>query len=328
MFVSKLNIIEFRGIKRCEKPINLSKFTVLIGRNNVGKSTILEALYLFPDPTSNDGILDGSRLTIIKGILHSGEHLAYGYSGTVKLEYTVDNTFFCITIDDSLRIKRYANDKDVTNLSLSDLKDLLKIRAKDEYSATILIPNRPSLIKDFDKVIRDRPIKNRIMKQGSHVKIAKVISKCVDDKFTDIYLDDMKIRKELPDGNFFYIHIDDLGDGIKKAVRVMLLVEALKPDVILWDDFEVFAHPSLIESLLKWLAEGDWQVVLTTHSIDVLYELLNVKETVKSDEIAVLQLAKTKDDILTFERLTIDDLEDLLLANQDPRRLTDLLTLR
>jgi AAA15 family ATPase/GTPase len=166
------------------------------------------------------------------------------------------------------------------------------------------------------------------MKQGSHVKVAKIISECVDDRFTDIYLDTMQIRKELSDENVFYIHIDDLGDGIKKAVRVMLSVEALKPKLVLWDDFEVFAHPSLIESLLKWLIEGDWQVVLTTHSIDVLYELLNVKEMINPEDITILQLAKTNDDVLIYERLTIDELEDLFLANQDPRRLTDLLTLR
>ena len=138
----------------------------------------------------------------------------------------------------------------------------------------------------------------------------------------------MKIRKELPNENFFYIHVDDLGEGVKKAIRVMLLVEALKPKIILWDDFEISAHPSLIESLMKWLAKGDWQVVLTTHSIDVLYELLNLKGKVNPDDITVLQLAKTKDDVLIYEKLTIDDLEDLLLANQDPRRVAELLALR
>jgi len=102
------------------------------------------------------------------------------------------------------------------------------------------------------------------------------------------------------------------------------LVEVLKPELVLWDDFEVFAHPSLIKSLLKWLAEGDWQVVLTTHSIDVLYELLDVKP----GDLSVLQLAKTDDDVLIYEKLTFDDLEDLFLANQDPRLLSDLLALR
>ena len=104
----------------------------------------------------------------------------------------------------------------------------------------------------------------------------------------------------------------------------MLLIEALKPKLILWDDFEVFAHPSLIKILLTWLGEGDWQVVLTTHSIDVLYELLEVKPK----DATVLQLAKTKNDVLRYEKLTLNDLEDLIMANQDPRLVADVLTLR
>lgn len=61
----------------------------------------------------------------------------------------------------------------------------------------------------------------------------------------------------------------------------MLLLEAVKPKIVLWDDFEVFAHPSLIETLLKWLTEEDWQVVLSTHSIDILYALLSIKKNTR-----------------------------------------------
>ena len=45
-FISKIDIKEFRGIKSCNTSIKLSKFNVLIGKNNSGKSSLLEALYL------------------------------------------------------------------------------------------------------------------------------------------------------------------------------------------------------------------------------------------------------------------------------------------
>jgi len=324
MLVSQIDIKEFRGIRTCEKPLDLSKFTVLIGRNNVGKSAVLEALYLFPDPRESDEIFNKDKLTIVKDILHSNMHLAYGYSGTVNLEYIVNRKHFRITIDDRSDVKLRVDDKDATYIPNKDLADLLDVQTEKLQYLTTLIPNDLSLIKRFDDLIQRELFKNLIMKQGAHVRVAKLISECVDDKFTEIILDTMKIRKELPDGNVFYIHLDDLGDGVKKAVRVMLLIEALKPKLILWDDFEVFAHPSLIKILLTWLAEGDWQVVLTTHSIDVLYELLEVRP----EDTTVLQLAKTKDDVLRYEKLTLDDLEDLIMANQDPRLVADALTLR
>jgi predicted ATP-dependent endonuclease of OLD family len=39
-----MDIKEFRGIECCKTPLSLSNFTVLVGRNNSGKSSILESL--------------------------------------------------------------------------------------------------------------------------------------------------------------------------------------------------------------------------------------------------------------------------------------------
>jgi AAA15 family ATPase/GTPase len=58
-FISEIDVKEFRGIKRCKEPIKLSKFNVLIGKNNSGKSSLLEALYLFPLPRLHSTIYGG-----------------------------------------------------------------------------------------------------------------------------------------------------------------------------------------------------------------------------------------------------------------------------
>ena len=48
--VKTIDLREFRGIRELEKPIPLSSFNVLVGRNNAGKSAVLEALYLLSKP--------------------------------------------------------------------------------------------------------------------------------------------------------------------------------------------------------------------------------------------------------------------------------------
>ena len=122
----------------------------------------------------------------------------------------------------------------------------------------------------------------------------------------------------------------DLGDGVEKAIKVMLVLETLKPKLVLWDDFEASAHPSLIKILLRWLIEKDWQVVISTHSIDVLYELVDMKDEAKNvnPDVTILLLEKMKDDVLVYEKLSLDDLEDLIIANQDPRMVAKVLQLR
>ncbi len=324
MLVSELEIEEFRGVRSCERPLEFSNLTVLIGRNNVGKSAVLEALYLLPHPHVSDAIYGMPRIRIIEDKLHSGLHLAYGYSGEAKITY--NNSFSIIIREGSSSLVVDNREVPSQPSELVNLFKLPKTYESEEKLASLVVAvfSDTGLMKKFDDKIREESTKNYIVKQGYNVSVTKLISSSVGDEFTEILLDVMKLRKELPDDRVLYIHVDDLGDGIKKAIRAMLIIEALSPKLVLWDDFEVFAHPSLIGILLRWLTKGTWQTVLTTHSIDVLYELLEIRPK----DATVLQLEKTKNDVLKYEKLTIDDLEDLILANQDPRKVADVLELR
>jgi predicted ATP-dependent endonuclease of OLD family len=63
-----MELYEFRGIKSCNKPLTLSDFTVLIGRNNSGKSSVLEAFSLLPLPTHNPDFYLNSRINLLKDL--------------------------------------------------------------------------------------------------------------------------------------------------------------------------------------------------------------------------------------------------------------------
>jgi len=55
----------------------------------------------------------------------------------------------------------------------------------------------------------------------------------------------------------------------------------------------------------------------------VLYHLVDIKPL----DTTIIQLNKSNEDILSHEILTLDELEDLLDANTDPRLLLDALRL-
>jgi predicted ATPase len=99
----------------------------------------------------------------------------------------------------------------------------------------------------------------------------------------------------------------------------MSLIGALHPSLLLIDDFEVGFHPSLIKIFLEWLKEKDWQTVISTQSIDLLDKLTEVKPS----NTTILQLHKSQDDILSYKSLDLEQLEDLLDANTDPRLLVN-----
>ncbi len=316
MFIKQLDITEFRGVKRCEKPLELSKFTVLVGRNNAGKSATLEALYLLVASNGyQSGAYNVNPLAILWDLHGGPSFLVYGYSGTAKVEYIINESKIR-TESDGKNIKLLRDNQIIRFADLSE-KLNFKFTPKNTDSAIFLVPSDTSLLKKLvDSIFRGENW-NLVMKSGAHLEVIKLVNKCVDDRYTEVYK--AELRKEVA-GNIFYIKIEDVGEGLKKAIPVMLWLEAVQPSVVLWDDFEASAHPSLIKQLITWLSKKGWQVVISTHSIDVLSQLLEVKP----ENAKVIQLQKTWDDVLHHRSLTMDQLEDIIdLAQQDPRLITE-----
>lgn len=334
LFVSEIRIQEFRGIKKCEEPLNFADFTVLIGRNNSGKSTVLEALSLLPEPKSHSlrYYQDIRRIHLLHEIHGGASSMVYNYSGKAIIEYAVRNKTWVIEVDDSgnayLQIKGLQG-IDVRSDPIGGVGKALGISrtriGRELDRMVFFIPNDTSIMNRLAEGLRQEKQKNFVFKTGAHTRVAKeLINKCVDDKYTEIlFSPELSARKELPNGDIQYIKIRDLGDGIEKVALLVLWIDALKPDLILWDDFEGSAHPSLTRLILEWLRKKTCQIVLSTHSIDVL----SILPDVRPRDARVIQLRKTAEDALIHQDLTLEELETLIETNQDPRNLVDLLEL-
>jgi energy-coupling factor transporter ATP-binding protein EcfA2 len=332
MFVSSIDIKEFRGIEKCKTPLALSNFTVLIGRNNSGKSSVLEALSLLPFPVNPLPYTGENRLNFVEK-LHGGRtSLVYGYSGTASLTFAVEEKAWEIRIGDnenasaSIEINGGSSSNPIQQVA-----NALNIPAQGDFvskinSKVFFIPAESAFINSLFSRLDTDQYRNLVTKSGANVKVAKeLVNNCVDDKYTEIlFSPELSARKDRGENmSPLYVKVKDLGDGIEKVVLIALWLEALKPSLVLWDDFEGSAHPTLIKGILEWLSKKPWQVVMSAHSIDVLTSLLEVRPK----DAKVIQLKKTSDDILLHEDLTIEQLEDVIETSQDPRRLVDSLKL-
>ncbi len=305
-----VEIREFRGIKELAEPLPLRKFNVLIGKNNSGKSALLEALFLFPDPDRTYQLFPkpwGIKSFI--GNRRSGlKSLIYKYEGITSLKFKAEIgrgiDEWTITMSSKGESKVFQNNRKVESRLL-------------KFKESLYFPHDTQFIKELDEFLDEN--EEALIKENIHTKVAKMISKHLDERFTEIVLkkDGWYLRRE----DASYIHIDDMGDGVKKAARIMMVAELLKPKLILWDDFDTSLHPSMIKMLLKWLAQGDWQVVIATHSIDVLYYLADLNEELDNFDAQLILLRKDQEDILHHKELDIDELEDILEGNIDPRLL-------
>ena len=174
-------------------------------------------------------------------------------------------------------------------------------------------------------ILRDNVLR-WIEKHGFHRKVTEMLSEVVYDKFTELLLrrDRLCLRKEV-NGSIgpLYIDIDSLGEGVRRFVLIYLAIEYLDPRIVLWDDVEVAMHPSFLGVLIKWLSSSDRQVVLTTHSIDVLYALT----VVRPEDCRVIILRKTPSDEVEWKALSLDELEEFFESGVDIRKIVDELEL-
>lgn len=297
--IEQIDITEFRGIKECESPLELSDFTVLVGRNNSGKSAVLEALHLLRQ--GKDPLFRSSKPNLVKHLLHSGKNLSYRYDGEATLNYLAEE----------------GSGRTMAGANVSDDE-----RPAGFNNTSILYPSGDQYTdRAYDTLQSNR---EKIEKDEAHVRVAKFLNQCIGDEYTEIYLETLEARKKPSDASPYWVDIKDLGHGLVQTIPIILSIEGFDPDLFLWDDMGTSLHPSLMNEVMEWLSERDLQIVAATHSIDVLSSLLDVKP----EDASILQLSKTEDDVLHHSRLELDELELVMEnAGHDPRYLTEQLEL-
>lgn len=324
--IESVEPIEFRGIKACKKPVKLSRFTVLIGRNNSGKTSILEAISMLP-VIYITGVSRFPPITwdVRKFMehLHGGVNsLIYGYTGRTTINYVVCGEKFVWRCDEI--VMPSISKKAPTETIQEALARLFDVEEPTQTLTSILfLPNDTRFLTELANALREESEWAKVEKSGANTSIVDLINRVVYDRFTEatVRFDKIVLRKELPDGRVFYVDVSDIGDGVERVLIYGLWLETYKPKVVLWDDLEASAHPGLIEAVLEWLASREWQVVLTTHSYDVLERLV----AIEPEDASVVVLKKGPDDILEPKTLSLEELRSMLESHVDVRKVVDII---
>jgi AAA15 family ATPase/GTPase len=335
-----LDLDEFRGIRKIEMgPIKLAKFNVLIGRNNSGKTSLLEAIALLPQPNLKMSLTDGNRLDVIKSC-HEGQSdsLVYGYSGSATITYTVggDSSKLCLRSNGEFHFET-RNEKDRSDVGTISVSD--GIYSLSNATKSLGEINAGYYADDFYESMQRNLMAeanwNIVTKSRAHNRVLKeVISPSVTEKFTEVLPPHfllssqrwtLEARKEFPDGTSGFVRLSELGRGLQRVIVPLLVFEATNPSIALWDDIEAGMHPSLLDNVLKWLLKKEWQTVMSTHSIDVLSTVAKLEP--KDSQIIILR--KSPDDVLGYQIMDMQSFNSMMIdSNQDPRLAADALALR
>jgi len=335
LIIRGLKLRYFRGVVRGY--VELAPLTVLVGPNNSGKTTVLEALLLAHGFRDVAGLSVLSILSAIHKTLESVgvDHLVYGYGAKARravATYIVDSQVKSIAVDVSREMLRfyYVEGLDADELiEVSELERIGKMIAQATrftlsqwsiHDSTRLIANtlllRDNLIREYQSFI----YKNWVdfVNSGITGEVAQWVSRVVGEDYLDVTAEPVGGQQTLLlyKSDRTRVRLSDVGDGVQVLVVARMLVDYLKPEVILWDDVESHMNPRALQLLASWLSdlvELGRQVVVSTHSIEAARLILKLAPK------AILVRLELKSGTLGAKSLTVEELEKLEELGVDVR---------
>lgn len=246
---TSLRINAYRGIDglALDDP---GRVNLIVGVNNVGKTSLLEAIYLLARQNDERALLEVIRL---RG----------------RIEGEADPSWLAEQLPEDVRIEGTFNQGDQNAVrfdrNVGDLTSgehwLCRSAFMSPFSAS-----RPSFLARCNK---------ESLKAGTKAKIIDFIRKNVDPGLEDIEFVDKL-------GRFLATHRDferasdlsSLGAGVRRAFEIGLLFAGVRGGVLLIDELENAMHTSLLADFARLMhklaVELNVQVFLTTHSKEAI----------------------------------------------------------
>ena len=311
--------------------------TILLGPNNSGKTTILEALYLAPNPFREAPYQQD--VTAVEILHHLHQTLeSKGYLFLLRNYASNEAEIKC---DGKILhfIKQNGEILVATNQQLLDLPEVKEREGLRRVGSLSIYTNTPKpryvygLIKNtllYSSSLRKMAFNYisrnwiQITSSGICKKIALETSNLIYEDYIDITIEpftgELSINAYLKDGR--RIRLGDLGEGVQDYMIIRILYEHLKPSTLLWDDVESHMNPRMLLAVGEWfskLIEEEKQVITTTHSLEAVRVLASMVEDAK------ICLTKLEGGVLSVKTLTLEEVEELQGAGIDVRASAEVL---
>lgn len=331
-------INRYRGIKTALVK-DLRQINVFFGKNNCGKSSLLESVFLLTGQSNP--------------ILPLSVNAFRGYSSLqtaddLKLNFYDLDANIPITISSEGGEPRHLSISLIQSVSKTiDVKSLmetssqaseqffgLKLSFADNYSSEVVFKKGG---KDKAKVNVSKPYKEtvvaeliparfpigesaakrmtNIIKEKKKDRILSIL-RVMEPRVADIVVADNTVMVDI--GSEHFLPINVMGDGLTKVLLNVIAIYDCSGGVALIDEVDNGLHFSMMELLWKAMiaaaAENNVQLFVTTHNIDSLKGLDKVMQSgaFAKDALSAYKLIKTDDDTLNALRYDADTLSYMI----------------
>ena len=352
-YLNSLSIKNFRGINNLELN-NLSNINILVGDNNCGKTSVLEAISLFQNPLEINNILTSCckrgreiisifdlflemfpRENINKNIeiISSINSVLYNLNINGKLierinpnlyrciennEYFDENCFESRIFKGRIKVKKNTeviNEKEI-NLSEEKIQSTLADLSNQIINMVYVSPYDYLYNRLIDDTIN-------VIKSGEKEEVIKLL-KILDNNIEDFNVLKSKNKPSsiyIKHSKYGFMSLSSFGDGVKKILTLASAVVSAKNGILLIDEIETAIYKNILNNVFGWLLNAckiyKVQLIATTHSLEVIDAFIQTSKNI--DKLTCFRLEHYNENIYS-NRLAGQKLKDVrCILGQDVR---------
>lgn len=296
--ITKLYLKNFRGFKEHELPFK--KTTVIVGRNNAGKSTIVEALRLISIIANRYRSLGYRKPPNWLEV----EGAPYGVSPSLKnmeinfqtLFYSYNNppaTITC-TFDNNTSIAIYLAGENEIHAVIRNPSGKV-VQSKEQANRfnipTVNIMPQVAPVQREETILSEEYVLRAMFSTLSslHFRNQLNLFKELFPKFQEIVAETwpgIQVKELLRRGNLpnkrLYLHVRNesfvaevsaMGHGLQMWLQTMWFLTLVKDSAtIILDEPDVYMHADLQRKLVRLVRQRFPQIIVTTHSVEIMSE--------------------------------------------------------
>lgn len=317
MIIQQLNMKNYRGQQQIVLN-DLGAVNVLVGQNNSGKTSVLEALHLLSNPSSS--IL--FRQIAFQRERHHNYKTQADLPEAIRWMFSKNEATTHAPIELAIQTAEgettyswQLTEKEYHVIGRNDFHfedDYLEFEERIEIEQTITVKKEGQLLKEytFTDEVKEETLEDQTdYYHCKHVSAVdykvlalsiRTLSKVIRENKVSLILEalqwfnpeivDIKIIPNEFNRNTIYLEhqtmgitpIMTFGDGLRKVLYLALAVFEAENGVLLIDEIEIGIHTSLLTQVMKWLVsicdEQNIQLFITTHSLETVDAIIEAFE--------------------------------------------------
>jgi AAA15 family ATPase/GTPase len=297
--LKKLVITNFRGFEEHEMPFRST--TIAVGRNNAGKSTFIEALRIIaivtqryknlaykepPDWLDIPKTYYGASIDL-NNLQIDFDTICYEYNEppAVIEAFFKDGQVIIVYLSNEKKVhvvlfnekgKTIKNRSEAWNLSLPQVSILPQI---SPLSREEKILNREYILGAVDSHLSSYHFRNQLFQLSALMPEFRRIS---EETWPGLQVRDLDSSRGYPGDPLslelrneeFVGEIGRMGHGLQMWLQcIWFLTRAKNADTLILDEPDVYMHPDLQRRLVRYLKATKQQVIIATHSVEIVSEV-------------------------------------------------------